>query len=513
MSRTTPRRQSSSTRSRRDSQGTGRRSGASSRTTRSASRSTRGRRTGSDTPVKSRAYTTSESRILDFLAAIPAFIVIVITLREIFLAVTDSAMKSEQYTTFPELFEFGNFVIILVGILYVVLSNMVPTKKKPLLQRNPEFLFFGCFLILMALSTLINGIDDKAIHGLPYRNQGIFHFAFYILIYYFVSSKIKIQQLRKMMLLSFLFTADALAITAIGHQFFINIAAYSGKKGLSAIFFNSNHYGYFLAMALMVGITAYIVGDRVWVRDFGFLSGMLNMFVLFLNNTFGAILGAFASLILVLVLALIKLPKSRWRAVSVASLIVALPLAGGILLNAQFDNFVVLIHDIGKILSGSSSAASAGTNRWGQWVKAVQYIQEKPLLGYGCEGASKRMMSEINISNPHNELLTYALFFGVPAAVCYTIGILMIFLRHLVGKAWKDPYALMAFSAAFAYFISSLFGVAMFYTTPFFFIMLGYSSNPGKTSRSRKQSGTSSRRSSRTRSRSSGRTSRSTYRS
>lgn len=407
-------------------------------------------------------------------------IVILITLREIFLAVTNSAMGKEQYTKFPELFQFGNFIIIIVGVLYVVLSNMVPVKKKPLLQRNPEFLFFGIFMICMALSTLVNGIDGEAIHGIPYRNQGIFHFAFYILIYYFVSSKVKLQQLRKFVLLSFLFTADVLGVTAIGHQFFLNISAYSGKKGLSAIFFNSNHYGYFLAMALMVAVTAFIVGDKVWVREFGFLSGMLNLIVLFMNNTFGAILASFISLLVVLFLSLIKLPKSKWRAVSVASLIIAIPLAGGVLLNAQFDNFVVLLQDIGKIMSGSSDAASAGTNRWGQWVKAVQYIQEHPLLGYGCEGMADRMMNDIGISNPHNELLTYALFFGVPAAVCYTVAVLMIFLRHLVSGAWKDPYALMAFSAALAYFISSFFGVAMFYTTPFFFIMLGYSSGKGK---------------------------------
>ena len=300
------------------------------------------------------------------------------------------------------------------------------------------------------------------------------------MIYYFVSSKVKLQQLRKFVLLSFLFTADVLGVTAIGHQFFLNISAYSGKKGLSAIFFNSNHYGYFLAMALMVAVTAFIVGDKVWVREFGFLSGMLNLIVLFMNNTFGAILASFISLLVVLFLSLIKLPKSKWRAVSVASLIIAIPLAGGVLLNAQFDNFVVLLQDIGKIMSGSSDAASAGTNRWGQWVKAVQYIQEHPLLGYGCEGMADRMMNDIGISNPHNELLTYALFFGVPAAVCYTVAVLMIFLRHLVSGAWKDPYALMAFSAALAYFISSFFGVAMFYTTPFFFIMLGYSSGKGK---------------------------------
>lgn len=489
MSRRTPRRQSGSASRRQTAGGRSGRTRAASRASRNATGSRRaGSRTGGRRhAVKNRAYTTSESRILDFLATIPAMIVILVTLREVFLAVTDSSMDKNQYTSFPELFQFGNFVIILVGILYVVLSNMVPVKKKPLLQRNPEFLFFGIFMICMALSTLINGIDDKAIHGLPYRNQGIFHFAFYILIYYFISSKVKLQQLRKFVMMSFLFTADVLAVTALGHQFFMNISAYSGKKGLSAIFFNSNHYGYFLAMALMIAVTAFIVGERAWVQQFGFASGMLNLIALFINNTFGAILASFISLLVVLLLALIKLPKSRWRAVSVASLIIAIPLAGGILLNAQFDNFVVLIHDIGKILSGSADAGSAGTNRWGQWVTAVKYIQEKPLLGYGCEGMAARMMSEIHISNPHNELLTYALFFGVPAAVCYTVAVLMIFLRHLVSGAWRDPYALMAFAAALAYFISSLFGVAMFYTTPFFFIMLGYSSGTGKKQRKRRR--------------------------
>ena len=438
------------------------------------------RSTGKHSASKDRAYTSSESRILDFLASIPAIIVILITLRELFLAVTDSSMSKEQYTTYPELFQFGNAILIVVGIIYIILSNMVPTKKKPLLQQNPEILFFGCFLILMVLSTLINGIDDKTIRGLPYRNQGIFHFASYILIYYFLSSKTRLLQIRKFVLVTFLFTADVLGVSAIGHQFFINIAAYTGKKGLSTIFFNSNHYGYFLAMALMVGVTAYVVGDHAWVQMFGLVSGLLNMVVLFLNNTFGAILGAFVSLLAVLVLALIKLPRSRWRAVSVTALIVALPLASGLLLNSQFDNFVMLIRDIRKILSDSEDAGSAGTNRWGQWVKAVEYIRERPLLGFGCEGTATRLMKEIGVENPHNEILTYALFFGVPAAVCYTLGVLLIFLRHLLGTAWKDPYALMAFSAALSYFISSLFGVAMFYTTPFFFIMLGYSAGNGR---------------------------------
>ncbi len=443
------------------------------------------RSAGRHSAAKDRAYTSSESRILNFLTSIPAIIVILITLWETFLAVTDSSMSKEQYTTYPELFLFGNIFIITVAIIYMILSSMISTKKKPLLQQNPEFLFFGCFLTLMALSTLINGLDDKAIHGLPYRNQGIFHFALYILIYYFVSSKTKLPQIRKFVLAAFLFTADVLAATAIGHQFFVNIASYTGKKGLSAIFFNSNHYGYFLAMALMVGVTAYVVGEHAWVQLFGLTSGLLNMIVLFLNNTFGAILGAFVSLIVVLVLALIKLPKSRWRAVSVTALIIALPLASGLLLNSQFDNFVILIRDIGKILGGSEDAGSAGTNRWGQWVKAVEYIHEKPLLGFGCEGTAARMMKEVGVANPHNEILTYALFFGVPAAVCYSLGVLLIFLRHLLGTAWKDPYALMAFSAALAYFVSSLFGVAMFYTTPFFFILLGYSTGGGKKEKHR----------------------------
>ena len=114
MSRRTPRRQGASVSRRTSQHGNAGRTRAGSRASRNASRKNGG---GRRHATKQRAYTTSESRILDFLATIPAMIVILITLREIFLAVTNSAMGKEQYTKFPELFQFGNFIIIIVGIL------------------------------------------------------------------------------------------------------------------------------------------------------------------------------------------------------------------------------------------------------------------------------------------------------------------------------------------------------------------------------------------------------------
>ena len=145
-------------------------------------------------------------------------------------------------------------------------------------------------------------------------------------------------------------------------------------------------------MALMVAVTAFIVGDKVWVREFGFLSGMLNLIVLFMNNTFGAILASFISLLVVLFLSLIKLPKRPDHRHSAG---------GGVLLNAQFDNFiVVLLQDIGKIMSEVPMRHRPEPIGGVSGSKPCSTFQEHPLLGYGCEGMADRMMNDIGIPIP-----------------------------------------------------------------------------------------------------------------
>ena len=101
------------------------------------------------------------------------------------------------------------------------------------------------------------------------------------------------------------------------------------------------------------------------------------------------------------------------------------------------------------------------------------------MWGYGCEGIADMMKGYTLTSSPHNEPLTYAAFFGIPAALLYCAAVLTSVIKGLKTNQCDDACRTAAF-AALGYFVSSIFGVAMFYTAPFLFIFLGLSSGNSK---------------------------------
>ena len=113
-----------------------------------------------------------------------------------------------------------------------------------------------------------------------------------------------------------------------------------------------------------------------------------------------------------------------------------------------------------------------GHGRWTLWEITLGYIADAPFFGYGCEGLSETLYDYVEIANPHNEPLTYAASFGIPAAVLYVLGCISAILKGFRGDKAGNSCMIAAF-AAMGYLLSSLFGVAVFYTAPYFFILMG----------------------------------------
>ena len=136
--------------------------------------------------------------------------------------------------------------------------------------------------------------------------------------------------------------------------------------------------------------------------------------------------------------------------------------------------------DLVSIISGQASGTE-GHNRIRVWSRTWSYITEKPVFGFGCEGMSERLYIGTGISNPHNEILTYAAYYGIPAAMSYAAGVIAIFVRYFRGRKQATASQKTACMAAAGYFISSLTGVAMFYLTPLFFTLLGFAALKSRT--------------------------------
>ena len=79
----------------------------------------------------------------------------------------------------------------------------------------------------------------------------------------------------------------------------------------------------------------------------------------------------------------------------------------------------------------------------------------------------------MKVSDPHSELLGYAAAYGIPAALLYVAGVVSVIIRSIQRSGTNGAAQKAACMAAAGYFLSSLVGVGMFYTLPFFFILLG----------------------------------------
>ena len=418
--------------------------------------------------VKPTAVKAEYPNLSDYLAFLPGLLMCLMLAIVLILDIVIPGMAEKQYEDFPNLFTVMDYVIAASGLLYLGIS----AKRKDLHFEKTDVLF-AAFALLIIISTAVNGVNELTVSGVPYRYIGIFNMLAFMLIYMIVTRSIKRESFGRYILMGYLLIADLIGVAALIDFFTGGIAAFHNKKEISAVFFNGNHYGYFLMMAVLIGVAYFLFSEKKRAV-FGASSAALNLVILAINHSLGSIL---ALIIVLACTALIILIKDRayLKKLGVLAAAVAAVLVAGIVISpALRAEFTGLAADIGAILS-STADGSAGHRRLQMWTLTAGYISEKPLLGYGCEGIAFMLYEAMKVSDPHCEALAYAAYYGIPAALLYIAGVtgtIIINIRRMDTNSAQQKAACMA---AAGYFVSSFVGVGMFYTLPFFFIFLGLS--------------------------------------
>ena len=415
---------------------------------------------------------------IDYLAVLPGLLMCLVIAVVLILDISMPEMSDKQYQTFQGLFRWLNLIAVISGLIVLASRSTLFFKEKKQAPGHDRKLLlhpytaFAAFAVCILISTCINGFTDEALKGIPYRNIGIILMMTMLLVYMGVTSSIESDPLRKIILVAYLAISVAVALAALCDRYIKRIPAFHAKKELSAIFFNGNHYAYFLAMAILIGIGYYIFGNSRQAAA-GASAAAVNMLVLVLNHTLGCIL-AVGVVMVIVSFAAVKKDRRYSRKIIMLWAFSAAAAAAVLVISPDIRReFAVFGRDIAGILSNTAKG-SAGHNRLKMWRLTSKYIAERPWFGFGCEGISMEMYAKTAISNPHNEILTYAAYYGIPAAAFYTFGVLAVLVRRLLSYD-SDMTGKIACMAAAGYFIASITGVAMFYTTPFFFVFLGIS--------------------------------------
>ena len=247
----------------------------------------------------------------------------------------------------------------------------------------------------------------------------------------------------------------------------------------AAIFYNTNHYGYYLTTIVAVSTGLYLTSRRILVQIFYLFIFSLNTWCLIINNTFGCYLAVFFICICAPAL-LYKVSKklSKTKIMMPLMLFMLLTISSSQIVK---NNFQVLSADVKNIATENTSAKNAGSKRWELWTNGLDLIKNKPIFGYGPENLGKEYLTRsIDQDRPHNEYLQYALFLGIPALILYITALILLLKNWLAELSNLSSSIFVCGLAVISYLCSAFFGNTMFYTSIYFFLLLGYISQGRK---------------------------------
>lgn len=387
--------------------------------------------------------------------------------------------------TYPDTIELIQMFVLaatVIGWTVLLVSMGKRIRNKERVALFLPFVLFAALSVWICVSQSVNGFTDYAYDGEPYRKESLLTFVLYLMGYFFLGTVLKSVRLRKASVSAFLAVNFAVGVLTLIDHYAVSLSFIgdSNTDGLSAVFHQFNHYGYYLVFGILLSAMFFVTeGERIWLRVCCAVVYLVDTYILILNNTFGCYLAVAAALVFgAVVLAVTR--KNRYENIRMLVVILAFVAvtlgmrAFGISNSKDMTN---LVKDVGEIASDSEQAASAGTGRWALWKHTIEYISEKPVFGWGVDGTTVRLGNEADTINdrPHNEYLQWAAFFGIPAALLYfaALCVIMFGMFPRVGKA--DAVSVACFIASAGYVASAFFGNTMYYTAPFFFIFLGMS--------------------------------------
>ncbi len=250
-------------------------------------------------------------------------------------------------------------------------------------------------------------------------------------------------------------------------------------KGMTGTFYNSNHMGYYIAVCSGLFSGIFIKSKSKLLSLLALILSAYSFWILILNDTFGAYIAVFVSLCFYSIYYFVTKRAGKIKSVLpiliFVSVSIIISVSGATSGKSIIGNNITQISEDVKNIAGADdkSTVTGGNGRWQLWIKSTDMISDKPLIGYGPDNLKPASLKyKMKMDRAHNEFLEIASAIGIPGALFYYIGIISAIICFLKRKNTL-PSTLGASVAVMAYFISSLFGVFLFYTACHLFVMLG----------------------------------------
>ena len=366
-------------------------------------------------------------------------------------------------------------LIYLLGIFGIFIFIYLITYKKIEIKNKTPYILISILVIIGIISTIFANDFNLSLFGESYRREGLLVYIMYIGII-FLATIIKDKKYINYIIKIMIFSSIILSILPLFNSDFTYF-------NLKNIFHNSNHYGYYLLINMMLS-SFMIIKEKKHKKIIYIIAYIFLTYMLVKNNTFGCFLSAIITFICSLIIAI----KNKYKVKYILLIILIFILTAT--LTSHFDirigerknyenksivlkNLKVFYKDVNSSIKQDENSNKAGSGRGYLWKLSIKYTLKHPLIGGGMECLKNYYKDYTEIDRPHNIILQVSSFIGIPGAITYISLILYLAIVNL-KKLKDDDLNIAIYFTAMAYFISSMFGNSMYYTSPYFMILLGF---------------------------------------
>ena len=401
------------------------------------------------------------------------------------LFIMQPILKELKFTfNLSSTYEFG--IVIIIGMFgvfffgfYGIMNYKQSENKKIYLKEMLPIFILMLFMGWTLISCIFSPNRKLAFWGNDYRNEGyltyIAYAGIFALSFYLTSNKLKLTLFKIIVIISVLLSLALLSVSNIRNSaiFFCSNTMNTG------VFHQFNHYGYYLMISTIIANFLFVTENRKLQKAFYLIAYSYLLCFLIYNDTFGCYLALLATLIIFLIYSIIKKYKIY---LPIISLIIFIILTFTVQINGKnpaLTNLKTFFGDIHKVSSTFTENPEedwqkAGTGRMELWVNGLKFFTERPILGYGPENLESKFEAvHINQDRPHNLIIQLLTTSGFIGCLLYLLAIGIIVIRSFKVLNSENKIHFISHFVMIGYLISAMFGNSMYYTSPYFFIMLG----------------------------------------
>ena len=367
----------------------------------------------------------------------------------------------------------------LVFALFYLVGRVVMNQGNILkkMKQEPWHFCLLAMLLWSCISTLLSDDVSRGFNGSTYMFDGLKSYFYYASVYVFAFIVMQGKR-RKTILNVFALVSSVISVILILQDRGVGFITSAFRDERAAVFFHFNHAGYYLGMSILCVMGLYLYENRRKIQVLYLFGMILQIYAILVNSTLGSYLGVCCATVMMVAFFWRSLGRLKWKvampivvllAISVASYVGFVPTSSG---EDMKVNIETMANDMQEIKEEGADAKNAGHGRMTLWKKGLEMIAKRPLFGYGPEQIDEEIFKDMVVSRPDNEIIQHGAFLGVPGMLFYLLALLSLFLHQWIYMKRLDVTTLIAAGCVISYIVSSLFGVTIFYTVPYFYMFL-----------------------------------------